>query len=96
MAKQSSLFNFFIKSPPPVSSNKTKVGSPSPAEADVPSSVHKSNSSPKEQAQLTAPPQQQNNNKSSKVTPRAKTHSKSVKGGFTKLFGDKAPAAKER
>nr|XP_019947625.1 PREDICTED: DNA mismatch repair protein Msh6 isoform X1 [Paralichthys olivaceus] len=84
MAKQSSLFNFFAKSPPPVSKPKT---SPSPAEADLPSSVEKSSSSPKEQAK------QQQQGKGNKVKP--KTESKSVKGGFKKLFGDKAAAAKE-
>nr|XP_020510207.1 DNA mismatch repair protein Msh6 isoform X1 [Labrus bergylta] len=86
MAKQSSLFNFFPKSPPPVSS-KTKPG-PSPTEADLPSSVKKSNSSPKEEAKQT-PQQQQQPAKSNKQ----KSHSKSAKGGFNKLFGDKAPAA---
>ncbi|XP_040905285.1 DNA mismatch repair protein Msh6 [Toxotes jaculatrix] len=87
MAKQSSLFNFFTKSPPQVSKSKP---SPSPAEADLPSSVEKSNSSPKEQAKQT--PQQPA--KTSKVKP--KSDSKSAKGGFKKLFGDKAPATKER
>ncbi|XP_029031109.1 DNA mismatch repair protein Msh6 [Betta splendens] len=87
MAKQSSLFNFFTKSPPPVSKPKP---SPSPTEADLPSSVDKSNSSPTEQAKQTA---QQQASKSSKS--KAKTEPKSVKGGFKKLFGDKAPTAKE-
>ncbi|XP_022599351.1 DNA mismatch repair protein Msh6 [Seriola dumerili] len=87
MAKQSSLFNFFTKSPPPVSKPKP---SPSPTEADLPSSVEKSNSSPKEQAKQT--PQQQPA-KTSKVKP--KSDSKSAKGGFKKLFGDKAPTTKE-
>ncbi|XP_030234678.1 DNA mismatch repair protein Msh6 [Gadus morhua] len=87
MAKQSSLFNFFTKSPPPVSKPKL---SPSPTEADVPSSGLKSNSSPKEQAKLATP------NKPVKHTkPKPKSHSKTSNGGFGKLFGDKAPAAKE-
>uniref|UniRef100_A0A3B4YAY6 DNA mismatch repair protein n=1 Tax=Seriola lalandi dorsalis TaxID=1841481 RepID=A0A3B4YAY6_SERLL len=73
MKKQSSLFNFFTKSPPPVSKPKP---SPSPTEADLPSSVEKSNSSPKEQAKQTP---QQKPAKTSKVKP--KSDSKSVKGG---------------
>ncbi|KAM6997938.1 DNA mismatch repair protein Msh6 isoform 2-T2 [Tautogolabrus adspersus] len=85
MAKQSSLFNFFTKSPPPVS--KTKP-SPSPAEADLPSSVEKSNSSPKEEAKQTPPQQPAKRSK-------PKNSSKSAKGGFSKLFGDNAPAAKQ-
>ncbi|KAG8000032.1 DNA mismatch repair protein Msh6 [Nibea albiflora] len=89
MAKQSSLFNFFTKSPPPVSKPKPKP-SPSPAEADLPSSVEKSNSSPKEQAKQT--PQQQPA-KSNKVKP--KSNPKPAKGGFNKLFGDKAPTTKQ-
>ncbi|CAJ1067444.1 DNA mismatch repair protein Msh6 [Xyrichtys novacula] len=84
MAKQSSLFNFFTKSPPPVSKPKP---SPSPAEADLPSSVEKSNSSPKEQAKQT--PQQPAKTNKPKSTP------KPDKGGFKKLFGDKTPAAKQ-
>ncbi|KAM7385751.1 hypothetical protein PAMP_001809 [Pampus punctatissimus] len=84
MAKQSSLFNFFTKSPPSVSKPKP---SPSPAEADLPSSVEKSNSSPKEEAR------QQQPTKSNKVKPRS--NSKPAKGGINKLFGDKTPAAKE-
>ncbi|XP_010728752.3 DNA mismatch repair protein Msh6 isoform X1 [Larimichthys crocea] len=91
MAKQSSLFNFFTKSPPPVSKPKPKP-SPSPAEADLPSSVEKSNSSPKEQAKQT-PQQQQQPAKSNKVKP--KSNSKSANGGFNKLFGDKAPTTKQ-
>ncbi|XP_034753727.1 DNA mismatch repair protein Msh6 [Etheostoma cragini] len=83
MAKQSSLFNFFKKSPPPVSKPKPSL---SPSEADLPSSVEKS-SSPKEQAKQT--PQQLT--KTSKVKPKS---TKSSKGGFGKLFGDKAPTAK--
>lgn len=90
MAKQSSLFNFFTKSPPPVSKSKPKP-SPSPAEADLPSSVEKSNSSPKEQAKQTG---QQQPTKTNKVKP--KSSSKPAKGGFNKLFGDKAPATKQR
>ncbi|GAA6213920.1 DNA mismatch repair protein Msh6 [Lates japonicus] len=89
MAKQSSLFNFFTKSPPPVTKPKPKP-SPSPAEADLPSSVEKSNSSPKEQAKQI-PPQQRT--KTSKVKP--KSDSKSAKGGLKKLFGDKASTTKE-
>ncbi|TNN50390.1 DNA mismatch repair protein Msh6 [Liparis tanakae] len=89
MSKQSSIFNFFTKSPPPVSKSKPKT-SPSPAEADLPSSVRKSSSSPKEQAKLT--PQQPA--KTSKAKP--KSNGKSSKGGFGTLFGDKAPAAEQR
>lgn len=48
MAKQSSLFNFFAKSPPPVSKTKSNQ---SPVEADVPSD--KSNTSPKEEAKVS-------------------------------------------
>lgn len=88
MAKQSSLFKFFTKSPPPVSKPKP---SPSPAEADLPSSVEKSNSSPKEQAKQ-AP--QQHTTKTGNVKP--KSNSKPAKGGFNKLFGDKAPTTKQR
>lgn len=87
MAKQSSILHFFNKSPPLVS--KPNPGS-SPAEADVPSSVQKSNSSPKEQAKLA--PQQQ----LTKTQVKPKSNSKAVKGGFTKLFGDKTPTTKER
>uniref|UniRef100_A0A665WS10 DNA mismatch repair protein n=1 Tax=Echeneis naucrates TaxID=173247 RepID=A0A665WS10_ECHNA len=84
MAKQSSLFNFFTKSPPPVSkaSQKPKT-SPFPAEADLPCSVKKSSSSPKEQQP----------SKDKKAKP--KSDSKSAVGGFKKLFGDKAPTTKE-
>ncbi|XP_031158422.1 DNA mismatch repair protein Msh6 [Sander lucioperca] len=84
MAKQSSLFNFFKKSPPPVSKPKPSL---SPAEADLPSSVEKS-SSPKEQAKQT--PQQLT--KTNKVKPKS---NKSSKGGFNKLFGDTAPTTKQ-
>lgn len=87
MAKQSSLFNFFTKSPPPVSKPKP---SPSPAEADLPSSVAKSNSSPKEQAKET---QQQKKAKTGGLA--QKSNPKPVKLGFNKLFGDKAPATKQ-
>lgn len=87
MAKQSSLFSFFTKSPPPVSKPKP---SPSPTEADLPSSVQRSSSSPKEQAKET--PQQAA--KAGRVD--AKRNDKSSKGGFNKLFGDKAPAVKPR
>lgn len=87
MAKQSSLFNFFTKSPPPVSKPKP---SPSPTEADLPSSVAKSNSSPKEHAKET--PQQ----KKAKIGGLApKNNPKPAKLGFSKLFGDKAPATKQ-
>ncbi|XP_028280111.1 DNA mismatch repair protein Msh6 isoform X2 [Parambassis ranga] len=85
MAKQSSLFNFFSKSPPPVSKPKP---SPSPVEADLPSSVEKSNSSPKEQAKQTA--QQKKTSKE-----KQKSNSKPASGGFTKLFGNKAAPSKE-
>lgn len=85
MAKQSSLFNFFTKSPPPVSKPKP---SPSPAEADLPSAVEKSNSSPKEEAKQT---QQQQ----PAVTKKPKSNSSNAKGGFKKLFGDKVPPAKQ-
>ncbi|XP_071383497.1 DNA mismatch repair protein Msh6 [Centroberyx affinis] len=87
MAKQSSIFKFFTKSPPPVSKPKP---SPSPTEADLPSSVQKSNSSPKEEAKHES---QQQSTKNTKAKP--KSTSKSVKGGFNKLFGDKAPTTKE-
>ncbi|XP_033861442.3 DNA mismatch repair protein Msh6-like isoform X1 [Acipenser ruthenus] len=51
MAKQSSIFNFFAKSPP----LKAKLEpSPSPTEVDLPSSVHKSNTSPKEEVKRAA------------------------------------------
>uniref|UniRef100_A0A671YM23 DNA mismatch repair protein n=1 Tax=Sparus aurata TaxID=8175 RepID=A0A671YM23_SPAAU len=79
MAKQSSIFNFFAKSPPSVSKPKPKP-SPSPTEADLPSSVEKSNSSPKEQAKQA--PQQQPA-RTSKAKP--KSNSKPAKGGFSKL-----------
>lgn len=88
MAKQSSLFNFFTKSPPPVSKSKP---SPSPTEADLPSTVAKSNSSPKEQAKETPP---QKKAKTTSVTP--KNNPKPAKLGFNKLFSDKAPAAKPK
>lgn len=88
MAKQSSLFNFFTKSPPPLAKPKPKP-SPCPAEADLPSSVEKSNSSPKEQAKQTA---QQKTPKAS--SGKAKSDKKPTKAGFTKLFGDKATATK--
>ncbi|TTI76911.1 DNA mismatch repair protein Msh6 [Bagarius yarrelli] len=51
MAKQSSIFNFFTKSPPAVAKTKRN---PSPVEADLPS-VSKSNSSPKEEAKQAEP-----------------------------------------
>ncbi|XP_056903128.1 DNA mismatch repair protein Msh6 isoform X2 [Takifugu flavidus] len=87
MAKQSSLFNFFTKSPPPVSKPKP---SPSPAEADLPSSVANSNSSPKEQAKET-----QHQKKAKTGGLAQKNNPKPVKLGFNKLFGDKAPATKQ-
>lgn len=87
MAKQSSLFNFFTKSPPLVTKPKS---SPSPAEADLPSSVQKSNSSPKEEAKQT---QQQQPSKTSKV--KQKSNSKSANKGLKKLFGDKIPQTKD-
>lgn len=80
MAKQSSLFNFFTKSPPPVSKQKPN---PTPAEADLPNSVEKSNSSPKEEARQTQSQQQIKRSKQ-------KSSSKTASGGFKKLFGDKA------
>ncbi|XP_056291079.1 DNA mismatch repair protein Msh6 isoform X2 [Pseudoliparis swirei] len=89
MSKQSSIFNFFTKSPPPVSKSKPKP-SPSPAEADLPSSVRKSSSSPKEEAKRTP----QKPAKTSKGKPTS--NGKSSKGGFSTLFGDKAPAAEQR
>lgn len=84
MAKQVSLFNFFTKSPPPVSKPKPR---PSPTEADLPSSVKKSNSSPKEQAKQA--PQQQ-----AAKTGKPKSSSKPATGGLKKLFGDKAITTK--
>ncbi|XP_047458694.1 DNA mismatch repair protein Msh6 isoform X2 [Mugil cephalus] len=95
MAKQSSLFNFFTKSPPPVCKAKPKT-SPSPTEADLPSSVKKSNSSPKEQAKQATQEQKEKQpaaKTSSKV--KQKSNAKTASGGLKKLFGDKAPAAKE-
>lgn len=88
MAKQSSLFNFFTKSPPPVSKPKQ---SSSPAEADLPSSVERSNSSPKEEARQTQSNQQQQPSKNTKVK-----QSKTASGGFQKLFGDKAATTENR
>ncbi|CAN9499875.1 unnamed protein product [Ophioblennius macclurei] len=88
MAKQSSLFNFFSKSPPPVASKPKPKPSPSPVEADLPSSVKKSNSSPKEQAKES--PQ-----KHKAQTAKRKSASKPSSGGIKKLFGDKASAPKE-
>lgn len=83
MSKQSSLFSFFGKSPPPVKTKPTKPKpAPSPTEADLPSSVDRSNSSPKEQAKQTP---QQPTPKTSK--PKPKSDSKNAKSGFGKLFG---------
>lgn len=92
MAKQSSLFNFFTKSPPPLAKPKPKPKPSScPTEADLPSSVEKSNSSPKEQAKQTA------QQKTPKTTSgKTKSDSKPTKAGFTKLFGDKASATKPK
>ncbi|XP_038136062.1 DNA mismatch repair protein Msh6 [Cyprinodon tularosa] len=87
MAKQSSLFNFFTKSPPPVSKAKP---TPSPAEAD---SVEKSNSSPKEEARQNQNQQQQQPSRNSRV--KQNSGSKSASGGFKKLFGDKAAKPEE-
>ncbi|XP_063047765.1 DNA mismatch repair protein Msh6 isoform X2 [Engraulis encrasicolus] len=81
MAKQSSLFNFFTKSPPAVGKSKP---SPSPAEADLPSSVQKSNTSPKEEAKQAA----KQAAKLDKKTP-AKPKKPSSKSGINKLFGNK-------
>lgn len=87
MAKQSSIFKFFTKSPPPAS-NKPKP-SPSPAEADLPSSVKKSNSSPKEEAKQTEQPESAKPNKVKQKNNSKSSNSK----GFKNLFGDtKAPA----
>ncbi|KAM9364542.1 DNA mismatch repair protein Msh6 [Pholidichthys leucotaenia] len=85
MAKQSSLFSFFTKSPPQVSKLKP---SPSPPEADLPSSVYKSNSSPKEEAKQTQ--QQQKPAETNKV--KQKNKNRAASGGFKKLFSDKASA----
>ncbi|XP_061645650.1 DNA mismatch repair protein Msh6 isoform X1 [Phyllopteryx taeniolatus] len=76
MAKQSSLFNFFSKSPPPMSKPKPRA---------YPSSVDKSTSSPKEEAKL-------HSSKATKVKPKSVV--KNSKGGFNKLFSDKASTAK--
>lgn len=91
MSKQSSLFSFFGKSPPPVVAKLKPKPTPSPTEADLPSSVEKSNSSPKEQAKQHTP--QQATPKINK--PKPKNNSKNVQTGFNKLFGDKAPQNKE-
>ncbi|XP_061694041.1 DNA mismatch repair protein Msh6 isoform X2 [Syngnathoides biaculeatus] len=82
MAKQSSLFNYFSKSPPPVPRLKPQAH---PVEAALPSSVDKSNSSPKEEAKL--PP-----SRATKVKPKSVV--KNPKGGFNKVVGDKASTAK--
>ncbi|KAJ0005073.1 hypothetical protein NQD34_011287 [Periophthalmus magnuspinnatus] len=88
MSKQRSLFSFFGKSPPPVVAKPKSA--PSPTEADLPSSVQKSNSSPKEQAKQTP---QQPTPKINKL--KAKSDAKNAKSGFNKLFGDKAVPIKE-
>ncbi|XP_068597321.1 DNA mismatch repair protein Msh6 [Brachionichthys hirsutus] len=92
MAKQSSLFSFFTKSPPLASKPKPKPKpSTSPAEADLPSSVKKSSSSPGEQAQQT--PQQRRRKRPSEA--KQKSSSKPPKGGFKKLPGSRAPSGKQ-
>ncbi|XP_077469004.1 DNA mismatch repair protein Msh6 [Stigmatopora argus] len=83
MAKQSTLFKFFSKSPPPMSKSKPRA---QPAEADLPSSVDKANSSPKEEAKLLP-------SKSPKIKPKSVT--KNSKGGLHKLFGGKETPAKK-
>ena len=85
MAKQSSIFNFFTKSPPPVAKAKPN---PSPTEADLPSAVRKSNTSPKEEAKHAA----QNNNPKNPPKPGKNL----AKAGHAKLFGEKAAATKQR
>lgn len=87
MAKQSSIFNFFNKSPPPVLKAKP---SPSPAEADLPSSVRKKNNSPKEEAKHAS------QTPNTKKTPAKPLNAKASKGGFGKLFGNKTLTIKER
>ncbi|XP_018580482.2 DNA mismatch repair protein Msh6 [Scleropages formosus] len=84
MSKQSSIFSFFSKSPPLVSKVKP---SPSPTEADLPSSTGKSNCSPKEEAKLRAP---QNTKK-----PLEKLNRTPAKGGISNLFTDKKHSTKE-
>nr|XP_023676866.1 DNA mismatch repair protein Msh6 [Paramormyrops kingsleyae] len=84
MSKQSSIFNFFTKSPPLVSKVKP---SPSPTEADLPSSVPKSNSSPKEDAKQ-AP--LQNTKK-----PQQKLGKTPAKGGLSGFFSEKKSSDKE-
>ncbi|KAI4873828.1 hypothetical protein NFI96_016848 [Prochilodus magdalenae] len=84
MAKQSSIFNFFTKSPPPVAKAKPN---PSPTEADLPSAVRKSNTSPKEEAKHAA----QNNNPKNPPKPGKNL----AKAGHAKLFGEKAAAPKQ-
>lgn len=88
MAKQSSIFSFFTKSPPLVAKPKP---SSSPAEADLPSAVKKSNSSPKEEANET---QQQQPAKAGKV--KQKSQSQSASGGIKQLFGSKKTPTEER
>uniref|UniRef100_A0A3P9H107 DNA mismatch repair protein n=1 Tax=Oryzias latipes TaxID=8090 RepID=A0A3P9H107_ORYLA len=87
MAKQSSIFSFFTKSPPLVAKPKP---SSSPAEADLPSAVKKSNSSPKEEANET---QQQQPAKAGKV--KQKSQSQSASGGIKQLFGSKKTPTEE-
>ncbi|XP_066553212.1 DNA mismatch repair protein Msh6 [Amia ocellicauda] len=76
MAKQSSLFSFFSKSPPLTCRPKS---SPCPAEADLPSSVQRRNTSPKEAAS-PAP-----------RAPRAPARPPS-KGGIVQHLAEKKPA----
>ncbi|XP_066536210.1 DNA mismatch repair protein Msh6 [Hoplias malabaricus] len=78
MAKQSSIFNFFTKSPPFGTKSKPI---PSPAEAVLSSSVQGGNTSPKEEAK-----QAMNKKKSA-----AKPDKSFAKAGHNKLFGDKTP-----
>ncbi|XP_052006608.1 DNA mismatch repair protein Msh6 [Xyrauchen texanus] len=82
MAKQSSLFNFFTKSPPPAVKDKSKS---SPVEADLPSAVRTSNTSPKEEAKVN----------SKKTAPKPVKSQKPAKTGHAKLFGGKVVTAKE-
>lgn len=83
MAKQSSIFNFFTKSPPAVAKTKSN---PSPTEADLPS-VTKSSSSPKEEAKHAAPSSRKSAEKSTKVL---------AKVGHGKIFGQRVTDANQR
>lgn len=84
MAKQSSIFNFFTKSPPAVA--KTKHNQ-SPAEAGLPFSVIKSNSSPKEEAKQAS----QNSNTAAEQRSKAL-----AKVGHGKPFGPRTSDADQR